>query len=98
MGLELPGEPGVELAPQDEARIEKTAAQLIREADGQQGAFYERSARSMQKVGEKLTAWNQMGDHKAVVERLRTQLTPVCAKLPAGDTQRSICDNVLKKA
>jgi hypothetical protein len=88
----------VDLAPQDEARIEKTAAQLIREADGQQGAFYERSARSMQKLGEKLAAWNQMGDHKAVVERLRTQLTPVCAKLPAADTQRSTCEGVLKKA
>ena len=88
----------VDLAPKDEARIEKTAAQLIREADGQQGAFYERSARSMQKLGEKLAAWNQMGDHKAVVERLRAQLTPVCAKLPAADAQRSTCDNVLKKA
>ncbi|MEK8031028.1 thioredoxin fold domain-containing protein [Ideonella sp. DXS29W] len=88
----------VELAPQDEAQIEKTVAQLIREADGQQGAFYERSARSMQKVGDKLAAWNAKGQHKAVVERLRAQLSPVCAKLPAGDSQRASCDNVLKKA
>ncbi|HEX5686942.1 MAG TPA: thioredoxin fold domain-containing protein [Ideonella sp.] len=88
----------VELAPQDEAKIERTVSQLIREADGQQGAFYERSARSMQKVGDRLAAWNAKGQHKAVVERLRAQLTPVCAKLPAADAQREACDKVLKKA
>ena len=32
------------------------------------------------------------------VERLRAQLAPVCAKLPAADPQRSACDGVLKKA
>jgi thioredoxin-like negative regulator of GroEL len=88
----------VELAPQDEARIEKAVARLIQEAGGQQGAFYERSARAMQKVGDQLAAWNAKGQHKAVVERLRAQLTPVCAKLPAGDAQRSACEGVLRKA
>ncbi len=88
----------VDLAPKDEARIEKTAAQLIQEAGGQQGAFYERSARSMQKMGDKLAAWNAKGEHKAAVERLRAQLAPVCAKLPAADPQRAACDGVLKKA
>lgn len=88
----------VELAPQDAARIEKAASQLIREAGAQQGAFYERSARSMQKVGERLAAWNAKGEHKAAVARLRAQLKPVCAKLPAADAQRATCDGVLKKA
>ncbi|MGM9487709.1 thioredoxin family protein [Ideonella sp. YS5] len=87
----------VELAPQDEARIEKAVAALIREADGQQAAFYERSARSMQKVGDQLATWSAKGQHRAVVERLRAQLSPVCAKLPAGDSQRAACDGVLKK-
>jgi hypothetical protein len=87
----------VELAPQDEARIEKTVAKLIQEADGQQAAFYERSARSMQKVGDQLAAWSAKGQHRAVVDRLRAQLAPVCAKLPTADAQRAACEGVLKK-
>lgn len=88
----------VDLAPKDEARIEKGVSALIQEAAGQQAAFYERSARSMQRVGDKLAAWNGKGEHQAVVDRLRAQLTPVCAKLPAGDPQRGACDAVFKKA
>jgi thioredoxin-like negative regulator of GroEL len=87
----------IELAPQDEARIEKAVARLIQEADGQQAAFYERSARSMQKVGDQLAAWSAKGQHRAVVERLRAQLAPVCAKLPAADAQRAACEGVLRK-
>jgi len=87
----------IELSPQDEARIEKAVARLIQEADGQQAAFYERSARSMQKVGDQLAAWSAKGQHRAVVERLRAQLAPVCAKLPAADAQRAACEGVLKK-
>ena len=48
----------VELAPQDEATIEKVARQLFTEAANQEGAFYERSARSLQKVGTQLATWN----------------------------------------
>ncbi|MFZ5549772.1 MAG: thioredoxin fold domain-containing protein [Pseudomonadota bacterium] len=88
----------IDLAPQDAARIEKTASQLIREASGQKAAFYERSGRDMKRMGDKLAAWNAMGDHQAVVARLRAQLKPVCAKLPAGDAQRASCEAVLKKA
>jgi thioredoxin-related protein len=88
----------VELAPKDAARIEKTAAQLIQEAGSQQGAFYERSARSMQRVGKMLGTWNGQGQHQAVVDRLREQLAPVCARLPAADAQKVTCEGVLKKA
>jgi len=51
----------------------------------------------MQKVGDQLATWTAKGQHRAVVERLRAQLAPVCAKLPAGDSQRAACDGVLKK-
>jgi len=88
----------IELAPQDEARIEKAASRLIQEAGAQQGAFYERSAHSMQKLGDQLVAWNAKGQHQAVLVRLRAQLAPVCAKLPAADPQRSACEGVFKRA
>jgi len=86
----------VELSPKDEATIEKLAAQLISEAGGQQNAFYERSARSLQKVGAKLGSWNDKGQHQAVVERLRAQLAPVCGKLPPADGQRQTCEGLIK--
>ena len=49
----------VELAPRDEAAIEAATAQLWREAAAQPDAFYERSARSLQRVGEKLLGVEQ---------------------------------------
>lgn len=82
----------VELAPQDAARIEKTAAQLIAEAAQDPGAFHERSARSLQRVGAKLAGWAGSAPQAAAVERLRRQLDGVCAKLPAGDPQRGTCE------
>ncbi len=85
----------VELAPQDAARIEKAASQLLVEADKDKGAFYERSARSLQKVGSQLVAWNAGGQHEASLGRLRTQLDAVCAKQDSGD--KAACESLLKK-
>ncbi|TDM06145.1 MAG: disulfide isomerase [Ideonella sp. MAG2] len=86
----------VDMAPQDAKRIEQTASQLITEAANQQGAFYERSARSLQRVGQKLAVWNGKGEHKDVIQRLRQQITPVCAKLPAEGGQKAVCEGVIK--
>jgi thiol-disulfide isomerase/thioredoxin len=86
----------VELAPQDEKRIEAAASKLFDEAAAQPNAFYERSARSMQKVGAKLVDWNKAKAHAASFKRLQAQLDGVCAKLPADDTQRAVCAGLLK--
>lgn len=86
----------VDLAPQDAAKIEKTAAQLIGEASQDKGAFYERSARSLQQVGAKLATWNADGKHAAAVARLKTQLDGVCAKVDAADKQRATCSAIIK--
>ena len=85
----------VELAPQDAARIEKAASQLLAEAGKDKGAFYERSARALQKVGSQLVEWNAKGQHEATLARLRTQLDGVCAKQDADD--KGACESLLKK-
>jgi thioredoxin-related protein len=86
----------VELAPQDEARIEKAVAQLFDEAAAQPNAFYERSARSLERVGSKLVAWNKGNAHAATLRKLQAQLDGVCAKLPADDeAQRGVCRKLL---
>lgn len=88
----------VDLAPQDSARIEKAAAQVISELEPSPETFYERNRRSLEKMGAKLLAWNAKGEHSAVVKKLSAQLDGVCAKLPAQDESRAACAGVFKPA
>jgi hypothetical protein len=95
----------VDLAPQDAARIEQVARQLFAEAANDRAAFHERSARSLQRVGRKLDAWNQGPQQAAVLQRLHDGpqgLAAVCGKLAAADPQRATCEAIaqglLKKA
>ncbi|MGS0754554.1 hypothetical protein ACVBEH_07430 [Roseateles sp. GG27B] len=87
-----------ELAPQDAARIETTAAQLFNEAAQDKAAFYERSARSLQRVGASLSRWSASGQHAAVMTRLKTQLDGICSKVDAADKQRATCEGLIKAA
>ncbi len=86
----------VDLAPKDAARIEKTAAQLFSEAGKDKGAFAGRSARSLQRLGGKLVAWNGEGTQAAALKRLQTQLDGLCAKQPTAEGQRAACQGLLK--
>ena len=84
----------VEFAPQDEARIEAVAAQLIDEAAAAPDGFHERSARSMQRAGARLAAWNRGGAHAAVFVRIKARLDAVCTRLPVGAEARTACEKV----
>jgi thioredoxin-like negative regulator of GroEL len=82
----------IELTPHDEARIEKTVATLFDEASNQPGVFYERGARSLQRVGSSLQAWAKSPTRAAVVKRLQVHLDNLCNSLPADDTrQKTTC-------
>jgi hypothetical protein len=86
----------VDLAPQDAPRIEETAAKLFAEAATDKTAFYERSARSLRKIVDKLARWNGKGEHDAAMRRLQALLGGACARLDAGDPQRATCESLLK--
>jgi hypothetical protein len=93
----------VELAPQDEPRIERVARQLFAEAAKDPAAFHERSARSLQRVGSKLAEWNKGGQHEATLRRLtdgangQPGLGAVCSKLEAAEAQqRATCEGIVK--
>ena len=88
----------IALAPQDSARIEKAAAQVIGELDAVPETFYERNRRSLEKMGAQLNAWNAGGRHTPVVQKLTTQLNGVCAKLPEKDSAREACTGVFANA
>ena len=88
----------VELAPADEGLIERTAGQVLREAAAMPDAFYERSGRSLQRLGKQLMDWNKAGAHDAALKRLQAQLAGMCAAFDAADAQRASCDAVFKPA
>jgi thioredoxin-like negative regulator of GroEL len=85
----------VDLAPADGARIESLAAQLLDEAAQDKASFHERSARSLQRVGAKLQAWNKGGAHDAAMKRLRARLASICTTVNAADGQRKTCEGLL---
>ncbi len=88
----------VDLAPQDGARIEKTANQLFTEAGKDAGAFEGRSVRSLQRVSTKLVSWNADGKQAATLGRLQKQLDGICPKVDAAEGQRAACQALLKPA
>jgi hypothetical protein len=88
----------VELAPQDAPRIEKTAARLIDEAARDAGAFDGRSLRSLQRMSNKLVAWNVDGKRAASLKRLQARLSPVCARAEGTEGRKAACQALLKPA
>ncbi|WP_428420909.1 thioredoxin fold domain-containing protein [Methylibium sp.] len=81
----------VDLTPEDAQRIAQGAGSVLNELRGQPDAFYERTARSLERMSGKLLAWSQRADGAAVLGRLRAQRDDLCAALPAADPQRPTC-------
>ena len=88
----------VELAPQDEPRLEQAVARMIDEAARDKGAFDGRSGRSLARVDKQLAQWNRDGRHGAVLGRLRAQLQPLCGRLDGEPAARAACDSTFKQA
>jgi thiol-disulfide isomerase/thioredoxin len=85
----------VELAPSDEQAIEAATTQFWSEAAAQPDAFYMRSGRALQKVGEKLQAWNKGGAHRAAMARMETKLGELCTAPTRSDDERATCRKFL---
>lgn len=89
----------LDLAPRDEARIEAAVHRVLGEAAVQPHAFHARSARSLQRMGGKLVAWNKGAAHAAALARMRAQLAGICNALGSEDEeQRRACEQVLTPA
>ncbi len=86
----------IELTPQDTARIEKAAAQVIAELEPVPETFYERNERSLERIGKSLAKWSRDPARRATVQHLRAEMAAVCAKVPAGDPARTNCEGALK--
>ena len=86
-----------ELAPEDAARIEKTAAGIVAEAVATPDAFFARNRSALNRISTRVIKWNADGKHDAMLARLREQVAPVCSALPAvGETaaDRAACEKL----
>jgi hypothetical protein len=88
----------IDLAPDDAARIERAAIQVIGELEPVPDTFYDRNRRSLEKMAKKLVGWNKGNSHAAALRHIRAELASVCAKLPAGDPARTTCNGVWNPA
>jgi thioredoxin-related protein len=80
-----------ELAPEETARIEKTAAGILAEAVATPDAFFARNRSALNRISTRMLKWNAGGKHDAVIAALRAQVAPVCEKLPAEGDDRAAC-------
>ncbi len=88
----------IELTPADEGAIEAMSGRVFGEAAALPDAFYERSARSLQRLGTRLQAWNQGGAHRDVLARLQSKLDAVCASPERSAAERATCSGLLAPA
>jgi thiol-disulfide isomerase/thioredoxin len=83
----------VELAPGDAKRIEQAASQVFADAGKDSGAFHDRSGRSLQRVGKRLTSWNADGKQAPTIRRLQAKVDALCAK--TAEPERAACKALL---
>jgi hypothetical protein len=83
----------LDLAPADEAPIEALVAELWREAFPVHAGddAHARSARSLERIGERLKAWNAGGAHAAAMRRIEASVDAVCAAGNRSAAERKRC-------
>jgi len=85
----------IDLAPADEARIERAARSVLGELEPKPETFHARNRAVLDRLGGRLADWSKDGSHSAALSRLREQLAAVCAQLPAQAPERAACNDVL---
>jgi thiol-disulfide isomerase/thioredoxin len=86
----------IDLAPQDVARIERTAGNVLGEVEPVPDTFYDRNLRALENMGRKLAGWDKNPAQHAALGRIRAQMDQTCAKLPASDPVRAKCGAALR--
>jgi hypothetical protein len=69
---------------------------VLAELEAVPETFYERNRRGLEKMGQRLQAWNKGGRYNAALNKFKLQMDAVCAKLPEQDETRAACAGVFK--
>jgi len=86
----------IELAPDDAARIEASAALVVGELRTEPGAFSGRSKRTLERLSGRLNAWNKNGRHDDALARVHAKAMQVCAPAAADASDRADCEKLFK--
>nr|MCU0731016.1 hypothetical protein [Hyphomonas sp.] len=86
------------LAPHDIPRLEKATLAVLGELDGRD-RLYTRSRTRLHRLDAGLRDWAAVqAGAPAVIVKLRKRMRPICARYPATDPARGVCDGFLAVA
>ena len=86
----------IELSPDDAARIEQTAGQVLGEVEPVPASFDGRNRKSLSRISTTLAAWNADGRHADAATRLADRSRRLCDRLSPQAPERMQCGTLLK--
>jgi thioredoxin-related protein len=87
----------LEMTPDDSERIEAATIQVVHELEASR-AFYQRPKAQLQRLEQRLEAWNAEGTRGAALQRIRQGVLAICGKIPEQEAARATCDGFLAPA
>jgi hypothetical protein len=72
-------------------RIAAATEEVLAELDGQEDAIYNRTGRTMKRLGDALAEWNRDGRHDEEIARIQAKVDGLCAGIPAEDASQATC-------
>lgn len=85
----------IDLAPDDQAQIEKVTVGMVEELRGSDDLLYERNQHVLAKLGEKLAAWKTSHHGQETVAHIQAHLDDVCRASTQAGAQRKACESLL---
>lgn len=88
----------MELKPHEADRIESEAVTILQELLVLDDAFNGRNRSRLERLGEKLTAWNDSGSYDDQVASIRRTVRSACDTLEAESRERTSCEDFLAES
>lgn len=88
----------IEMTPEDADTIAAVTEQVLSELDGQSDAIHGRTGRILNRLSQKLAAWNEDGRYDQQIAMIQNRVAGLCASLADDETSLVTCRAVLEEA
>jgi thiol-disulfide isomerase/thioredoxin len=88
----------VRMTPEDADGIAAAAGELLTELDGQQDVLYNRTGRTLKRLGKRLAEWNADGEYDDQIMAIQIKVDSLCANIPDGDRSPDTCEIFVDEA
>lgn len=88
----------IRMTPEDADGIAAASEKLLSELDGRQDVFYNRSGRTLKRLGKRLAEWNADGDYDDQIMAIQIKVDSLCADIPDGDESLGTCNIFMEEA